>query len=305
MPASSTTIKDLEQKLERTEEALRDSESRYQHLVARTHGLICTHDLDGVLLSVNPAATEILGYEAAEMVGHDLREFLPAPAREKFGDFLEAIRVNDADKGTLVITAKDGRLKIFQYHNVKMQGPTGDYVLGYAYDVTELKELQEKLEELTVTDDLTGLYNRRGFMSRSEDRMRMARRVGEGLFLIFADVDGLKKINDAFGHACGSQVINETAEILRDSCRQTDVISRWGGDEFLILLGRVTAGGPEVVTQRFETKIAEFNKRSGRPYKLSLSLGVVPVDTSSDDSLESIIAQADERMYAKKRNRLS
>jgi diguanylate cyclase (GGDEF)-like protein len=132
----------------------------------------------------------------------------------------------------------------------------------------------------------------------------MAQRAKENLMLIFADVDGLKKINDQFGHAVGSQVIADAAEILRDSCRQTDVISRWGGDEFLILLGRVTANGPDIITQRLEDKIARVNARSNRPYALSLSLGVVSVDTSeAESSLESLIAEADERMYLKKRNR--
>jgi diguanylate cyclase (GGDEF)-like protein len=201
---------------------------------------------------------------------------------------------------------KDGRTRAWQYHNVKLTEPGhSPYVLGHAHDITELKELQQRLENLTLTDDLTGLNNRRGFLQLANDRIMLARRSGESLLLIFADVDGLKQINDNFGHAVGSQILVETADIFRDSFRQTDVISRWGGDEFLVLLIDAANDNQEVVLARLRNKVKEFNKKSGRPYQLSISFGITPLDLNGESNLDETIAAADKAMYENKRSKFS
>ncbi|HEV7699310.1 MAG TPA: diguanylate cyclase, partial [Pyrinomonadaceae bacterium] len=121
----------------------------------------------------------------------------------------------------------------FPFHSA-----TGErFVGGVAADVTQLKEMQERLESLTLTDELTGLNNRRGFSRLAEARLQLSRRTGEALLLIFGDLDDLKKINDNYGHETGSDAIKAAAQVFRETFRQTDVISRWGGDEFVVLLG--------------------------------------------------------------------
>lgn len=286
------------------EAKLAEIEERYRHLVEGTHGLICTHDMEGVLLSINPAACRALGYDCGELIGQNLREFIVPSRREYFHIFLDRINQNASDQGILLLEARDGRELTFQYHNIKItQNVDKPYVLGHAYDITEITELQAKLEELTVTDDLTGLNNRRGFLTRAHARIAVARRTGESLKLIFADIDGLKKINDKHGHAAGSQLICDMAEILKDSFRQSDVISRWGGDEYIMLLSQAVETSTEVVTGRIRQKIDAFNALAIRPYTLSVSLGVVPIDLDSTVPLDDIIAQADESMYQHKRNK--
>lgn len=304
MKNSGLLNRELAERLKKAETSLSDLEERYQHLVEGTHGLICTHDMDGVLLSINPAAAELLGYDISEIVGRNLRDFIVAARREYFHIFLERIKLNAVDKGVLMLEARDGRELTFQYHNIKItQNVDKPYVLGHAYDITEITKLQEKLKELTVTDDLTGLNNRRGFLARAHERMTIATRSGENLKLIFCDIDGLKKINDALGHAAGSQVICDAAEILKDSFRQSDVICRWGGDEYIVLLSQSVETSTKVEVDRIRQKIAAFNAISARPYTLSMSLGVVPIDLKSGLSLDAIIAQADESMYHHKRTK--
>lgn len=313
MPISPTEIESigngvveelLEQKLRRAESDLSDLKERYQHLVAGTHGLICTHDMEGVLLTINPAACESLGYDSSEIIGHNLSEFITPSRREYFRIFLDRISQNAVDKGILNLVARNGRELTFQYHNIKITNNEAEpYVLGYAYDITELTELQKKLKELTVTDELTGLTNRRGFLDRANTRMQLAQRFGERLLLIFADVDGLKGINDKFGHALGSQAIIDTADILRDSFRGSDVISRIGGDEFVVLLAHAAEASVEVICERVLKNIRAFNASSCRPYTLSFSIGVAPVETEGELSLESIIANADKSMYENKREK--
>ncbi len=296
--------REAEERLRETTQKLKEMEERYQHLVAGTHGLICTHDLEGVLTSINPSACELLGFESSEILGRNLVDFIPPSRRPFFPIFLDRIKANSVDKGVLNLIARDGRELTFQYHNIKItQGVEKPYILGHAYDITELIDLQKKLTDLSVTDELTGLYNTRGFLSRASDKINLARRVGEGLDLIFADIDGLKKINDTLGHAAGTQLITDTAEILKGSFRQTDVICRWGGDEFVILLATSMESSSRSVTERVQRKIDDFNARCERPYQISVSFGGVTIDPQSEKGLEDIIKDADESMYEQKRSR--
>ncbi len=300
----SALIKDLEERLAESERRREHLERLYAHFVDRTHGLICTHDLEGRLLSINPTACEALGYPSSELIGRNLRELVPEKQRPYFDDFLARMREAGDDKGVLKLVTRDGRRLTFQYHNIVMR-PEGEepYVLGFAYDITELTDLQKRLQDLTVTDDLTELYNRRGFLARAEERIEMARRSGERLMMIVADVDGLKKVNDKYGHAFGSQMIVDTAHILRDSFRQTDIISRWGGDEFVVLLGTAMRSGPNVAVDRVQKKIAAFNAASGHPYTLSVSLGIAPIDITNGVDLADVFKRADEAMYRDKRSK--
>lgn len=303
---SHLILKNLEKKLRQTEARNRDIEERYQHLVEGTHGLICTHDLDGVLLSINPAACELLGYSHSELVGRNLREFITLDRRQYFHIFLERINFNSVDKGILLLQARDGRELTFQYHNIKIsQNGEKPYILGHAFDITELTELQAKLKELIVTDELTGLSNRPGFMALATQRMSLSIQSREKLKLIFADIDGLKTINDQLGHASGTQAICDIAEILKESFRQTDVISRLGGDEFVILLYQAEETSCDVVIDRVRNKVDAFNALNLRPYKLSISLGIVPIDLESGESLEELMAEADRSMYENKRSKFS
>ena len=186
------------------------------------------------------------------------------------------------------------------------------FVGGVAVDITELKETEARLEEmkdrlegLSLTDELTKLNNRRGFLHLAQDRMIVARRDEEKLLLIFADLDGLKQINDNYGHAAGSHVIAAAADILRDSFRQSDVISRWGGDEFVVLLHNTTGDNEEIIVDRLNIKIDAFNSNSGWPYRLSMSFGIMPLDLESRRSLDEMIVEADRLMYDDKRAKRS
>jgi PAS domain S-box-containing protein len=141
-----------------TRESLSNSERRYRHLVESSQGLICTHDVEGRLLSVNPAALRVLGYSVDEIVGRDMRELLPPPVRPEFEQYLERINTKRTDTGLMLIMGKDGAEHVWQYHNVKITEPgEAAYVLGHAQDVTELRIAQEQLRRLSLTDELTGV----------------------------------------------------------------------------------------------------------------------------------------------------
>jgi diguanylate cyclase (GGDEF)-like protein len=164
------------------------------------------------------------------------------------------------------------------------------------------KEAEVKLSELVITDDLTNLRNRRGFMLLAEQELKLARnrQMGIVLWCLYADLDGLKQINDTLGHNAGSQAIVHTAAILKASFREADIIARLGGDEFCILAATNTHVGGNLLVERLGMNVSAFNERENLPYKISLSVGIVVIDTQELLTLDEIVKRADTKMYADK-----
>lgn len=172
-------------------------------------------------------------------------------------------------------------------------------------NIAEHRRLGEMMQQLSLTDDLTGLYNRRGFLALAEQQLKFVRsKRGENeLSLFYADMDGLKQINDRFGHEAGSQAIIRVAEVLKNTFRETDIIARIGGDEFTILTVDVSRDKDDMVKARLRENIRRHNERGDWPYSLSLSVGVAQVDAAGAPSVEDLLTRADQAMYAQKRMR--
>jgi diguanylate cyclase (GGDEF)-like protein len=166
-------------------------------------------------------------------------------------------------------------------------------------DITERKRAEAALENLSLIDELTGLYNRRGFMAVTEQHLAAIRRNKNVPVVLYADLDGLKKINDSRGHAEGDRALQKTADILKETFRTSDIIARLGGDEFVVL---AAIGGDESVeslTERLQEAFRLHNSLSTLPYDLSISVGVVHFDTD-ETSIEDVTARADRSMYEDK-----
>ncbi|MDT5062095.1 MAG: two-component system, cell cycle response regulator [Acidobacteriota bacterium] len=289
---------------ERAAESLRASESRYRHLVEHSQGLICTQDLAGMLLSVNPAAARLLGYQPDEMVGRNLSEFVAPSHQHLFNLYLERIRQQATDSGLLHIVTKSGVQRIWQYDNLRYEEAGREpYVLGHAQDVTELKEAEATMRNLSLTDELTGLYNQRGFLALAEQQLRAARRTGQSFSLLYADMDGLKQINDTYGHQEGSQALEQLAEILRKSFRGADTIARLGGDEFAILVADTTPSSIEIPLARLDELLLYYNLREFHDYQLSLSVGAVRINSMDESSVADLLMKADQAMYKNKKRK--
>jgi diguanylate cyclase (GGDEF)-like protein len=165
-----------------------------------------------------------------------------------------------------------------------------------------ISQMEEEIHDLTLRDDLTGLYNMRGFYLLGEQTLRLAQRAELPFSVLFIDLDGLKQINDTLGHNVGSKYLVETGELLNASFRDTDVKARFGGDEFVVA-GQFSLCGMELATARLQATVAERNAKSSRKFPLSLSVGYVTLDRYSQDSLKELVTQADERMYQDKRRK--
>ncbi|HXN96436.1 MAG TPA: GGDEF domain-containing protein [Candidatus Acidoferrales bacterium] len=165
--------------------------------------------------------------------------------------------------------------------------------------------LQAELGSLALSDELTGVYNRRGFLALAERQLKLGRRSGRAILVFFADVDGLKQINDKFGHKEGDLALVHAAEVLEKTFRDSDVIARFGGDEFAVLALEVSGHSESTIRARLKQNLEELNaKRS--PCTLSISLGAVrfdPTNPRSPASIEQLMIRADEAMYEEKRLR--
>ncbi|MGQ9921300.1 MAG: GGDEF domain-containing response regulator [Desulfobacca sp.] len=163
-----------------------------------------------------------------------------------------------------------------------------------------LEKQAEELQALSLQDSLTGLYNRRGFMTLGEHQLKLACRNRTQLILLFIDLDDLKHINDTFGHAMGDRAILATAQILQTTYRQSDIIARLGGDEFAVLQICKAEDANGILQERLEQNIKEYNALAEHPFTLSLSSGFAHFDPSRPQDLEDLLAQADAKMYEQK-----
>ena len=282
------------------DEEAQKTQLRYRHLVEYSPGLICTHTLTGVLLSVNPAAARGLGYSPQQMIGRSLADFVDPPTRPLMNGYLRRITTHGRDESFIPVMTKSGERRIWQCNSVIYEDGTDPYVIGYAQDVTELMRARDELKRLVVTDELTGLHNRRGFFTLADHLLKAAKRERRSCLLICADIDGLKWVNDSLGHAIGSELLAETAQILRAVFRESDIVARIGGDEFAVLALDNDASKAPIVISRLQAHLDAFNKGE-RGYKISLSAGVAFFTPDTPVDVQELLRAADEKMYAQKR----
>ena len=179
----------------------------------------------------------------------------------------------------------------------RVDGETLMRAIRYAM---ERHETMTELRQLALDDELTGLRNRRGFMLLGEQALKTADRAGSPLTLIFVDVNSMKVINDGLGHHEGDRALQDVAEVLRMTFRESDVIARVGGDEFCALIRTTSHSSQQAPVERIEQNLNEFHDARERRYRLSLSVGAFPYDPEKPCSLSELMEQADRLMYRQK-----
>lgn len=171
-------------------------------------------------------------------------------------------------------------------------------------EVQKRLRIEAEIRALSLTDELTGLYNRRGFFLLAEQQLRLAKRLQRHCYLLFADIDGLKQINDLLGHAVGDRLIIDAANVLKETFRYDDVVARLGGDEFAVLIPDCL-DNLEEFNYRIQARIEDFNRTFNGFYRLSMSIGIGRYPIDSEVSLDCLLAQADHLMYKQKRLKYS
>ena len=167
----------------------------------------------------------------------------------------------------------------------------------------ERHRMRNALGDLVLLDELTGLHNRRGFVTLASQDLGVARRAKKPLLVAFGDLDDLKGINDNLGHAEGDTALRDVAGILRRTFRDSDLIARIGGDEYAVLVRSAEAGGVSALRRRLNAQLTDFNRRAGRRYRISISLGFALRTAASVTSVESLLNMADMALYEEKHRR--
>ncbi|HEX7333442.1 MAG TPA: sensor domain-containing diguanylate cyclase [Pyrinomonadaceae bacterium] len=263
--------------------------------------------LDGMAIFDHCGVCIYLNDAYAKIFGHTDPERLIGASWEMFYFEEELIRLKEQ---IMPAVWRDGSWR-GEAMGLKLNGSTlpleisissvdGGGLVQVVRDITERKKLEETLRNSSLKDDLTGLFNRRGMLKQAAPYFDFARRQKEPLLLLFIDLDGMKRINDEFGHNEGDNALINTAAILNRSFRSSDIIARLGGDEFTVLVTDLNANKEDAIA-RLNENLKAYNESETRGHKLSFSIGVATLEPERMTCFEELLEQADQAMYEQKR----
>lgn len=273
---------------QRLEEALDNIitlQKNYLQLLETNVDAIVVYDNKNLVRYANPSANAIFVSKKDSLLNKKV------PFELDTSSDSHEIEVTDPDGQVLTL---DGRTMTTDWDGEMM-------TLAVFRDMTEATRLRKELEQMSLEDDLTGLYNRRGFNLLADRMVRQSKRFNMQLFVLFADLDGLKHINDTLGHPEGDLAISTVASIMKKTFRETDILARMGGDEFAIMGMINELFVPDKLIKRFNQLVEEWNEKEKRQFKLSVSMGIETIDPSAAaEPIETLLKRADEKMYANK-----
>jgi two-component system cell cycle response regulator len=259
-------------------------ETRYQKLMEFTPTALFVVGRDGVVWFANQAAELLFRREAEDLKGTQF-----------------PVALDLASVGETELSLPGGETAVVELRFVETTWGDSEAFLVSLWDVTENAQLRRQLEELSLTDELTGLANRRGFLMLAEQQRKLVRR-GHSMVLLYLDLNDFKSINDTLGHNAGDDALVEAARILCTCVRESDILARMGGDEFAALLVDSEAEFARLAPARVQAAFDARNASRPTPYDLSISCGSAPYLGDDPVSLEELIARADELMYQDKQS---
>lgn len=272
------------------------------HILENMSDLFLNVAADGAVLYVNQAVIEALGYSRDEALQLNLFEMV---SEASLVDLKHAHRLA-LESGSMI----DVRIDMIRRNGSNVlcsgsitrklqQGKETSIRMMLSADSAAAIEMR-RLARLAATDELTGLLNRRGFVESAGTRLgQVDGGAGGHVWVGLADIDELKRINDAFGHPAGDRLLKGAAEVIQHTLRGSDLMARWAGDEFIMLGCGLEPDPRERIVQRFERNVAEWNSHAPEPFNLGLSVGLVM--RTPGEALDALVVRADEAMYADKR----
>lgn len=283
------------------------NEALYRSIVEMSPNAIVVIQPDRSISAANSQTLSLLGFEdLSDFLGRDIIDFILPEERRRAESDLRRVAMAERLYNLEYRLLRRDRTSFWAEVSgsliPEMEGKRGG-TLVTARDISKRKSMKENLRNLAVTDELTGLYNRRGFSLAAEQELKRAHRAKVDLVLFFFDIDRLKAINDTFGHAEGDEALRAAATALSSTFRASDIIARWGGDEFVLLAIDVPKGSASSLLQRLDEKLASLNGAEGARYRISFSVGMSRYDPEKGISLHELVRIADEAMYEKKRKR--
>jgi len=262
---------------------------------------------DGNIVHANTRAVQFFGLPGDPSVtGQSIFDIVQPEDRDRAGiDIGGVIQNGELHDAEYKLLRKDGAIFWASVSAKLIPSPEDEWkaILILVRDISSRKLAEESLHNLAVTDELTGLFNRRGFSLAAEQELKHAFRRKEGLVLLFYDIDNLKAINDTFGHAEGDKAIKTAAKALRATFRESDIVARWGGDEFIVLALDVPEGRVPVLLRRLDQVLRQINKEGSVPYDISFCKGISQYDATAPFNLTEMEMIADEMMYKEKQEK--
>lgn len=277
-----TSVSDLERSVSRVVERQRIMRSIFEQ---NADGIIVV-DSNGIVRMVNRAAEALFDRPQEALLN------------QPFG-----FPVVSIEKAEIDIVRRNGEVIVAEMRVARSDLDGETLYIASLRDITELAQLRDELQTASFVDELTGLYNRRGFLMLTQQQLKLAERMGTGAWLLFADMDNLKQINDELGHVEGDTALQEAAVILRQTFRHSDIVARLSGDEFAVFLVEQAHVEVNTLITRLQRNVAERNRRVNGRYPLSFSVGSAYYDPHHPVSLTELLMQADEAMYLQKRSR--
>ncbi len=319
----STDIQECIRQRRKAALLLRESEKKYRDLLAHLPLGVYRTTPDGRIMEANPMLAELLGYESPEQ----LRNVSVSDLYVQKSDRDNHLKKLDASLTYFTefdLKRRDGKIICVRDYPQAVMGTQGKvtHYTGILVDISEQRETErqlhralvaletsnrerqniiEKLENLSLLDDLTQLYNRRGFLAEAKLQLQKARQLSIKVFFLFMDLDNLKWINDSWGHQKGDLALKKFADILKSTLRRVDVKGRLGGDEFAVLVQETEGFSPQLLIERIQKEVDSFNSLHRDPFPLSISMGVSYFDPQHPSSLEELMVRADKLMYEQKR----
>ena len=256
------------------------------------------------IIRINRQFTTLFGYSDGEATGKSINDLIVPKELVDEGEKLTAkVAAGENVSAESLRRHKDGHpfwVSIAATPFRVGEEPTRVYAMYH--DISDRKRAEDDLKKLLLVDELTGLPNRRGFITLSEQALKVATRNQRDVLMIFIDVDHLKHINDTWGHLAGDRALIDTARVLQESCREADIVARLGGDEFVALMSVDSDQTAELVSERIQARLENHNRETQHGYPLSLSVGATR-SRAEGTMLADLLAKADTALYEQKRGR--
>lgn len=326
-PAKETTqeikVHELVTERQQIEVRLRESEKKYRDLLMHLPVGVYRTTPEGEIIEANNNLVQLLCFT-------DQEDIKSINVRDLYVDIEDRIRHQDKLETTLTefrdfrLRRKDGKIIWGRDYPSAVKDSEGNviYYDGILVDITDQRESENKLktalmeleksnrerqemitklENLSLMDDLTGLYNRRGFYVAAKSEIKKSNQDGNTLFLLYLDLDYLKEINDTWGHQIGDQALVQFVEILKSTFRKSDVMGRMGGDEFAVFARESMPDLPELLLDRVNKNLIALNVKKKFPFTLAMSAGTARYNPADPITIDELLKKADAGMYKAKK----
>ena len=281
---------------------MKKSEETYKTIFNNLPDIYYETDLDGKIIIINPSITKYTGYKPEECIDKNITLLFTGNKYKSI--FIKTLLEKESISNyEIQLTDKQGKIhhSLISANIIKDSNGNITKITGLIKDICDLKAKTEELYQFATYDELTGVYNRRVGMEFLKQELKKMRRVKTFLSICFIDINDLKIVNDNFGHDAGDNLILAIVEDIKSAMRESDILSRIGGDEFLLIFPGCKLDEVKSIWRRVQKSIKERNKRSDNEYIISASYGFAETNSENILYIDELIQIADKKMYAHKR----